>query len=279
MWSQMWSQRAALLAVGALSCELAIATPLNCFGVEFQGKAASVCKADVRNNSLRLFLRNDSGELLGSLQAAARLADSQGERLQFAMNAGMFHPDFTPVGLLVINGREVSPLNLNEGEGNFFLKPNGVFLASAAGVRIVPAQQYPQLTERVTLATQSGPLLLIRGKVHPKLDPYSKSRVIRNGVGVQGRDQVVFAISEQPLSLYEFAVLFRDRLQCTDALYFDGVVSSMLSVELRRSDRRAPLGPIIGVSESLAKCGRPSRSLAEPECLGTGPTRGPEARR
>jgi uncharacterized protein YigE (DUF2233 family) len=269
----------AITAFTAPSFEPAAATPLNCFGVDFRGKAASVCKADVRNNALRLFLRDDSGRLLGSLQAAARLADRQGERLQFAMNAGMFHPDFAPVGLLVINGREISPLNLAEGDGNFFLKPNGVFLANAAGVRIVPAEQYPQLTEPVTLATQSGPLLLIRGKVHPKLDPYSTSRVIRNGVGVQGRDQAVFVISEQPLSLYEFAMLFRDRLQCTDALYFDGGVSSLLSVELRRSDRRAPLGPIIGVSESLEKCGRPSRSLAEPECLGTGPTRGPEARR
>lgn len=268
-----------LLAVAALSCKLAAATPLNCFAVAFHGKSASVCKADVRNNRLRLFLRDDTGQLLGSLQAAERLADTQGERLQFAMNAGMFHRDFAPVGLLVIDGREVSPLNLADGAGNFFLKPNGVFLQTASGVRIVPAEQYPQVTERVTLATQSGPLLLNRGRVHPKLDPYSKSRVIRNGVGVQGRDQAIFVISEQPLSLYEFAVLFRDRLQCSDALYFDGVVSSLLSAELRRSDRRAPLGPIIGVSESREECGRPSRSLAEPECLGTGPTRGPEARR
>lgn len=272
--------RVALICAIALGCQAAIATPLNCFGVEFQGKAASVCKVDVRNNQLRLFLRNDKSELLGSLDAAARLAAAQGERLQFAMNAGMYHPDFAPVGLLVIGGREVSPLNLAEGEGNFFLKPNGVFLLSAAGVRIVAADQYARLAERVMLATQSGPLLLSGGRVHPKLDPYSKSRVIRNGVGVQGRNQAIFVISEQPLSLYEFAMLFRDRLQCSDALYLDGgSASSLLSVELQRSDQRAPLGPIIGVSESLEKCGRPSRSLAEPECLGTGPTRGPEARR
>jgi uncharacterized protein YigE (DUF2233 family) len=195
------------------------------------------------------------------------------------MNAGMYQPDFSPVGLLVIGGREVSPLNLADGAGNFFLKPNGVFLLGPSGVRIVPSERYPQLTERVTLATQSGPLLLIGGKVHPKLEPYSKSRVIRNGVGVQGRNQAVFVISEQPLSLYEFAMLFRDRLQCTDALYLDGAVSSLLSVELRRNDRRAPLGPIIGISESLDECGVPARSLAEAECLGTGPTRGPEAHR
>jgi uncharacterized protein YigE (DUF2233 family) len=152
--------RIALICAIALGCQAAIATPLNCFGVEFQGKAASVCKADVRNNQLRLFLRDDKGEVLGSLDAAARLAAAQGERLQFAMNAGMYHPDFAPVGLLVIDGREVSPLNLAEGEGNFFLKPNGIFLLSTAGVRIVAADQYARLAERVMLATQSGPLLL-----------------------------------------------------------------------------------------------------------------------
>ena len=268
-----------IIAATTLACQLAAATPLNCFGVEFQGKAVSVCKADVRNNALRVFLRDDNGELLGSLDAASRFAASQGERLQFAMNAGMYQPDFTPVGLLVIDGREVSSLNLNDGEGNFFLKPNGVFLLGPSGVRIVPAERYPQLTEPVKLATQSGPLLLIGGKVHPKLDPYSTSRLIRNGVGVQGRNQAVFAISEQPMSLYEFAMLFRDRLQCSDALYLDGTVSSLLSVELHRNDRRAPLGPIIGVSESLDECGVPARSIAEAQCLGTGPTRGPRARR
>ena len=266
------------IAAAALVSATAAATPVNCFGVDFQGKAATVCKVDVRNNQLRIFLRDDKGELLGSLDAAARLAASQGERVQFAMNAGMYHPDFTPVGLLVIGGREISPLNLDSGDGNFFLKPNGVFVLTGAGVRILPSEQYPQLKERVLLATQSGPLLLQAGKVHPRLDPYSRSRVIRNGVGVQGRDQAVFVISDQPVSLYEFAMLFRDRLQCTDALYLDGSVSSLLSVERRRNDRRAPLGPIIGVSESLEECGQPSRSLAEPECLGTGPTRGPEAR-
>jgi len=270
--------RAGLIAA-VLNGQVAAATPVNCFGVEFQGKASTVCKVDVRSNQLRLFLRGTDGELLGSLDAAARLAASQGERVQFAMNAGMFHPDYAPVGLLVIDGREVTPLNLAAGEGNFFLEPNGVFLLTPAGVRIVASQQYPQIAEPVMLATQSGPLLLERGKVHPKLDPYSRSRVIRNGVGVQGRDQAVFAISEQPLNLYEFAMLFRDRLQCSDALYLDGAVSSLLSVELRRNDRRARLGPVIAVSESLEKCGQPSRSLAEPECLGTGPTKGPDARR
>jgi uncharacterized protein YigE (DUF2233 family) len=273
----------ALLTVGlvsvTLTSEVATATPVNCFGVEFQGKASTVCKVDVRSNQLRMFLRDPAGGLLGSLDTAARLADSQGERVQFAMNAGRFSPDRAPVGLLVIDGNEVSPLNLAAGEGNVFLKPNGVFLLTPAGVRIVESQRYPQISERVLLATQSGPLLLERGKVHPKLDPYSSDRLIRNGVGVQGRDQAVFAISDQPLNLYEFAKLFRDRLQCSDALHLDATVSSLLAVELRRNDRRARLGPIIAVSESLQKCGQPSRSLAEPECLGTGPTSGPDARR
>jgi len=62
---------------------------------------------------------------------------------------------------------------------------------------------------------------------------------------------VVFAISEEPVNLYEFAVLFRDVLRCPDALYLDGVISSLYAPGLKRSDRKAELGPMIGVVEAL----------------------------
>jgi uncharacterized protein YigE (DUF2233 family) len=57
----------------------------------------------------------------------------------------------------------------------------------------------------------------------------------------------VFAISEVPVNLYEFATLFRDVLHCPDALYLDGLISSLHSPDLKRSDKKSKLGPIIGV--------------------------------
>jgi uncharacterized protein YigE (DUF2233 family) len=146
----------------------------------------------------------------------------------------------------VQDGREISPLNLRDGNGNFYLKPNGVFLISTSGPRIVESTEYRRITDSVLVATQSGPLLIRNGAIHPAFNAASTSRLIRNGVGVSG-DTVLFVISEQPVSFHEFALYFRDELHCSDALYLDGVVSSLYSAELGRNDYRTDLGPIIGV--------------------------------
>ena len=55
------------------------------------------------------------------------------------MNAGMFHPDHSPVGLQIIDGTVRNPINTDDGQGNFFLKPNGVFALGEQGA-VVQAQ-------------------------------------------------------------------------------------------------------------------------------------------
>lgn len=203
-------------------------------------------RVDVRTDRLELFLRDERGRAFNRFDHLAAWLAGRNRQLRFAMNAGMYHPDFSPVGLLVEDGREISPLNVADGTGNFFLKPNGVFFVSASGPRIVETTEYPALARGVRLATQSGPLLVRNGVVNPAFDAASTSRLIRNGVGIS-KDTILFVISEQPINFYEFAVFFRDELQCQDALYLDGVVSSLYSVNLQRNDSRADLGPIIGV--------------------------------
>ena len=203
-------------------------------------------RVDLRTNRLELFLRDETGRTFNRFDHLAAWLAGRNQQLRFAMNAGMYNPDFSPVGLLVKDGREISPLNVADGTGNFFLKPNGVFFVSASGPRIVETTEYPGLAHDVRLATQSGPLLLRNGVVNPAFDVASTNRLIRNGVGIS-QNAILFAISEQPITFYEFAIFFRDELQCQDALYLDGVVSSLYSVNLKRNDSTADLGPIIGV--------------------------------
>ncbi|KLN53827.1 phosphodiester glycosidase family protein [Variovorax paradoxus] len=208
----------------------------------------TVVKIDLRRERLELFLRDDSGVEFKRLDRLEAWLAARNRQLLFAMNAGMYHADFSPVGLLVQEGREVAPLNLAAGTGNFFLKPNGVFLVSDAGPRVVESSEYAALPkEGVRLATQSGPLLLRRGVVHPAFIPDSDSRKIRNGVGVSGHT-AIFVLSEQPVNFYEFALYFRDVLHCRDALYLDGTVSALHSPALRRTDFTRELGPILGVA-------------------------------
>jgi uncharacterized protein YigE (DUF2233 family) len=216
---------------------------------QIAGSRVTVCRVDMRKETLELFLRDESGKPYKRFKELAAALDTQGRKLTFAMNAGMYHGDFSPVGLFVSGGKQISPLNLGDDHGNFFLKPNGVFLVTTKGARVVESTEYPKLKEPAILATQSGPLLLRNGKIHPAFNADSKSRLYRNGVGVPSPDTAIFVITEQPVNFHEFALLFRDVLHCPDALFLDGTISSLHSTRLNRSDFKMDLGPIIGVTE------------------------------
>ena len=208
----------------------------------------TVVRVDVAAQKLRLFWQDDQGRALRRLDRLAAWLKTQDQQLVFGMNAGMYHADAGPVGLLVIDGREVAPLNLASGEGNFFLKPNGVFLISSKGPQVVDAVDYTQVRDGVRYATQSGPMLLKNGEINPAFRPSSASRYIRNGVCALG-SQVMFVISERPVTFHEFASFFRDELHCKDALYLDGFASSLYSPRLERNDHLRELGPLFGVVE------------------------------
>ena len=163
----------------------------------------------------------------------------------FAMNAGMFDEDGHPIGLARTSSGEVHRVNLRDGPGNFHLKPNGVFMVTCGGAHaIYPSDAIPQFRCAPRLATQSGPMLVIAGKLHPKFENDGRSRLIRNGVGVRD-GKAVFVISNDPVSLGKFARFFRDSLNTPDALYFDGSVSSLWDPANGRQDSHSLLGPII----------------------------------
>jgi len=235
-------------ALGFLSL-IAAAPGAEISEVRIAGKKVTICRVKVREEKLELFLRDDAGQPLKSFERINQWLGLHGRKLRFAMNAGMYHGNLGPVGLFVSEGREMAPLNTDKGDGNFFLQPNGVFLISDLGARVVETSKYPALREKVTLATQSGPLLVQRGKIHPAFNAASTSRLYRNGVGVPSRDIAIFAISEEPVTFYEFATLFRDVLHCPDALFLDGTISSLYAPSLNRADRKMDLGPVIGIAE------------------------------
>ncbi|HYX72341.1 MAG TPA: hypothetical protein VE732_06195, partial [Nitrososphaera sp.] len=67
-------------------------------------------RVDVRTERIELFLRDDAGYTFKRFDRLRSWLASRNERLRFAMNAGMFQPDLSPVGLLVQDGQQVSPL-------------------------------------------------------------------------------------------------------------------------------------------------------------------------
>lgn len=213
------------------------------------GSRYTVCTLDPARHALEILWGDAEGRPYGSFAAAAAAVARQGNRLAFAVNAGMYHPKLDPVGLLVRDGVELTPVNEADGEGNFFLKPNGVFWIGSGRAGVTTTGRWlAARPEGVRHATQSGPMLLVDGAPHPRFAATSTSRKIRNGVAVVG-GVVVLAVSEDEVTFHDFAMLFRERFGARDALFLDGTVSGLYVPELGRADDRYPLGPILGVVE------------------------------
>ena len=217
-----------------------------CSSFSYEGDDYSVCRIDLRETRLELFNLDGQGEPLGSFAVLAESLSAERKELEFAMNAGMFDEALKPIGLYIEDGTESKKLNRRDGYGNFHVKPNGVFYIKGDRVGVAATEAYVKLNETPDFATQSGPMLVIDGKIHPKFSETGMSHKMRNGVGMLDAHTAIFAISENPVNFYDFALLFRDGLKCANALFFDGTVSSLYSPELGRNDGFAPLGPMVG---------------------------------
>lgn len=210
-------------------------------------KTYTVCSVRSGDPGLRLFLEGENGHVYGSFPAVSTALAAKGERLVFAMNAGMYQRDLQPAGLYVEAGRQAKAVNTRGGFGNFHMKPNGVFWIGPQGAAVTETAKFTQLHASPAYATQSGPMLVIDGRLHPRFRAAADSRKIRNGVGVCRDGRTRFVISNTPVTFHDFATLFRDRLGCPNALYLDGSISALLAPELGRSDGWRPMGPIVGL--------------------------------
>ena len=213
-----------------------------------RGKRWTACQVSMDTHPLRLCWGGQDGRPLRDFKRLESYLGSQGKKLVLAMNAGMFEQDGSPVGWCVAEGKTIKGANEQEGAGNFFLKPNGVFAMEDGKAAVLETSVAMKRLKRPTLVTQSGPLLVMGGKIHPAFNENSVNRKIRNAVGVTPEGAVWFAISEDEVSFHESATFFRDDLGCPDALFLDGVVSRMYAPGLGRKGRAALLGPLLAVA-------------------------------
>lgn len=177
---------------------------------------------------LRLFWKSADGAPYRNFSKVADAVAAENKALSFALNAGMYQTDFSPMGLYVENGQELVPADTKvpqRGSGpvpNFYKNPNGIFYFDNENAGIVSTDSFLKNRPKARFATQSGPMLVIQNKLNPILIKGSTDRTRRSGVGVCADQSIRFAVSEEAVNFYSFATLFRDELKCPNALFLDG---------------------------------------------------------
>lgn len=220
-----------------------------CRTLTFEDTEFVDCIAEPGRQDVALVLDGPDGEPLRGLAALKASRKPGDPPVAFAMNAGMFDEDGDPIGLYMEPGDERQALNRRKGPGNFHLLPNGVFSVEADGWHVRTTDDYAARTgPRPRYATQSGPMLVIGGKLHPQISADGPSRYIRNAVGIDAQGRAHFVISDAPVSFGLLARLYRDRLGCADALFLDGSVSALWDPAANRLDDNGPLGPLVLVT-------------------------------
>lgn len=219
-----------------------------CESVSFESAGLTHCLADPARHRITTELGSKNGAPYRSFAklAAARTEDTP--KVAFAMNGGMYDGEGKPIGYYVEGGDRLQELNRADGPGNFHMKPNGVFFGTGGKWQIRASDDfYANVGDRPEFGTQSGPMLVIDGKLHPEIAEDGPSKAIRNGVGIDDKGRAHFVISEEPVSFGVLARYFRDVLKTPDALFLDGNVSALWDPANGRMDGGGPIGPMIVV--------------------------------
>ena len=221
---------------------------IDCQQITYRNQDFDIVKIDLRKTDVHFFWKNKKRQLIRSLENLKKETETDGKELLFATNAGMYQRDRNPQGLYIENGEIIKPLDtLQNGYGNFYLQPNGVFFMHEKKAGILPSTIFQNKKQSVSWATQSGPMLLIDNKIHPAFKEGSTNLNIRNGVGMISEHELVFVISQKEVNLFDFAMLFKEKLNCKNALYLDGFVSRAYIPQLNRNDLDGNFGVMIGI--------------------------------
>jgi uncharacterized protein YigE (DUF2233 family) len=200
-----------------------------------------------KTQNIQLFWKDDKGNIIKNFKSLNQFVKSKKQALLFACNASMYTTEYGPVGLFIQNGKVLKSLNKSDGKYNFTWKPNGVFYINNDKQVFVCETDAFKNDGKIKYATQSGPMLVINGKIHVGFDK-STVKCVRNGVGILPDGKVLFAMSKSEVTFYEFAKYFLD-LGCKNALYFDGAISKSYLPSQKWTNQDGQFGVMVGVVE------------------------------
>lgn len=234
----------------------------DCRAVEHAKTTHTVCSFQVSDVVVKTHLKDKDGTPYRNLPSLVRALTAQPDPKNsdaktskapkpaaplMVMNGGMYHSNLDAVGLYIEDSQQITGVSTKGGWGNFHLLPNGVFWMKGRKLGVTETKAFIKFGAKPDFATQSGPMLVTDGKLHPRFLKKSDSLKIRNGVGVSADGKTIhFAISRSPISFHDFGTLFRDILKTPNALYLDGTVSAIRAGSITQGGWRE-LGPMISV--------------------------------
>jgi len=243
------------LLPGAMILAAACALPAQAADLkqyQYRQTFISACRADPRTDAIRTYWKDETGAPLGTFARLDTLLRAQHQEMLCATNAGIYDKQLQPLGLYIENGNVLRKLNTRQNAyGNFYMQPNGVFILGEHQAHIVETSAFSAEADRwiamSRYATQSGPLMIVNGKINARFDPNSPNAVVRNAVCLDAEGMVTLAIARNPISFHDFASFLRDELKCSDALYLDGSISRMYPT------LEANMGPAFGAMIAVVK--------------------------
>lgn len=139
-----------------------------------------------------------------------------------AINGGYFAPDFSSLGLLVQDGKQINKLK--------WISWWHVFKITNGEPQIVSKQEFA-LTPDINMAIQAGPRLVINGAVTQGLKPSNSKRT---GIGITKEGNVIIAVTDNYFpSMTEFAKSLLE-VGCYNALNLDGGSSTQIFTNHKR---------------------------------------------
>jgi uncharacterized protein YigE (DUF2233 family) len=211
---------------------IVIRSGVNCQSTSFQtfrevlymNNSYDVVVIKCNGSSINKFsiIENGMGLMHGELMAKIN-ADSS----SFYVGLGISEAGCSPVGGLVENGVMLKPINTNDGEGNFYLKPNGAILISDKWLRLLETNHVGASMADSKWAYQSGPLLLDNGIINNQFKEKSTNQQLRSAVGVfknkTNEEFVLFCTSTSPVNFYSISDFLLNKYECTHALLLSSI--------------------------------------------------------
>jgi uncharacterized protein YigE (DUF2233 family) len=228
--------------------------PIN---IRLNGGTINCFIVDPKIYCINTHLINPKGDYFHTFSALDAYFKSKKDSCEMITNAGMFEPNYQPVGLYIEAAKKVkNRLNTDTfyNSDNFHLYPNGIFFIDSNTIPCIKTTKAfrtldSAYVKKIKIATQSGPMLIIDKTIHPKFSKISANDKIRSGVGIMQGNKVVFACTEYPETFYNFADFLKTIFSCDNALFLDGAISKMYLKGYNQPDGIMHFGPMISITK------------------------------